>query len=201
MFIIKEKRWPHSFIIPHQRKALTTFTRAQTCLRASSWVIFYLWLMTSCGVPHQRKSADHIHLLFCFTQLASDMFAGKFVSHFLFVADDVICRGLVRTCPCDLALFYKQLFCACVWWLNSGVLIICCVCSCPGVLAGIWGWRDFLFPISIDLCVFCVLCVFMPGRVSRDMGLVWFPISYFYWFVCFLCFVCSCPGVLAGTWG
>ena len=159
MFIIKEKRWPHSFIIPHQRKALTTFTRAQTCLRASSWVIFYLWLMTSCGVPHQRKSADHIHSLFCFTQLASDMFAGKFVSHFLFVADDVICRGLVRSCPCDLALFCKQLFCACVWWLNTGILIICCVCSCPGVLAGTWGWCDFLFPISIDLCVFSVLCV------------------------------------------
>ena len=143
--------------VPHQRKALTTF-------------IYY---------SSSKKSADHIHLLFCFTQLPSDMFAGKFVSHFLFVADDVICRGLVRSCPCDLALFCKQLFCACVWWLNSGVLIICCVCSCPGVLAGIWGWRDFLFPISIDLCVFCVLCVFMPGRVSRDMGLVWFPISYF----------------------
>ena len=167
MFIIKEKRWPHSFIIPHQRKALTTFTRAQTCLRASSWVIFYLWLMTSCGVPHQRKSADHIHLLFCFTQLASDMFAGKFVSHFLFVADDVICRGLVRTCPCDLALFCKQLFCACVWWLNSGVLIICCVCSCPGVLAGTWGWCDFLFPISV-CSVFCVCSC--PGVLAGTWG-------------------------------
>ena len=106
-----------------------------------------------------KKSADHIDLLFCFTQLPSDMFAGKFVSHFLFVADDIIRRGLVRSCPCDLALFCKQLFCACVWWLNTGILIICCVCSCPGVLAGTWGWCDFLFPISIDLCVFSVLCV------------------------------------------
>ena len=61
-----------------------------------------------------KKSADHIHLLFCFTQLPSDMFAGKFVSHLLFMADDVICRGLVCSCPCDLALFCKQLFCACV---------------------------------------------------------------------------------------
>ena len=85
--------------------------------------------------------------------------------------------------------------------MNSGVLIICCVCSCPGVLAGIWGWRDFLFPISIDLCVFCVLCVFMPGRVSRDMGLVWFLISCLCWFVSFIRFAWSCPGVLAGTWG
>ena len=114
-----------------------------------------------------KGSADHIHLLFCFTQLPSDMFAGKFVSHFLFVADDVICRGLVRTCPCDLALFYKQLFCACVWWLNSGVLIICCVCSCPGVLAGIWGWRDFLFPISV-CSVFCVCSC--PGVLAGTWG-------------------------------
>ena len=129
-----------------------------------------------------KGSADHIHLLFYFTQLSSDLFAGKFKSLLLFLADDVICRGLVCSCPCDLALFCKQLFYVCVWWLNTGILIICCVCSCPGVLAGTWGWRDFLFPISIDLCVFCVLCVFMPGRVSRDMGLVWFLISCFCWF-------------------
>ena len=46
-----------------------------------------------------------------------------------------------------------------------------------------------------------LLCLFMPGRVSRDMGLVWFLISCFCWFVSFIRFIWSCPGVLAGTWG
>ena len=68
LFLIKEKRWPHSWVIfyfwlmtscdvPHQRKALTTFicysvlrNLRPTCLRASSWVIFYLWLMMSSAV-------------------------------------------------------------------------------------------------------------------------------------------------------
>ena len=87
-----------------------------------------------------KGSAGHIHLLFYFTQLSSDMFAGKFVSHLLFMADDVICRGLVYSCPCDLALFCKQLFYACVMTEHRYI--------------------DYL------------LCLFMPGRVSRDMGLV-----------------------------
>ena len=75
-----------------------------------------------------KGSAGHIHLLFYFTQLSSDMFAGKFVSHLLFMADDVICRGLVRSCPCDLALFCKQLFYVCVLRLNIGVLIYGVLC-------------------------------------------------------------------------
>ena len=78
------------------------------------------------------------------------------------------------------------------------------------MLAGTWGWCDSLFPVSVDLCLLSVLsdharacwpghgagvvpyflflltCIFrsfyliMPGRVSRDMGLVCFLISYFY---------------------
>ena len=93
---------------------LRVYTLAHSCLSKVQSIFSNRKRLFITRCSSSKKSADHIDLLFCFTQLPSDMFAGKFVSHFLFVADDVICRGLVRSCPCDLALFCKQLFCACV---------------------------------------------------------------------------------------
>ena len=120
-----------------------------------------------------KGSADHIHLLFYFTQLSSDLFAGKFKSLLLFLADDVICRGLVRSCPCDRTFSVStRSMCVCDDWTPVYWFVVC-----------------------------YLLCLFMPGRVSRDMGLVWFLISCFSWFVSFIRFIWSCPGVLAGTWG
>ena len=174
MFIIKEKRWPHSFVIPHQRKALTTFTCVQTCLRASSWVIFYLWLMTSCDVPHQRKAQT---TFICYSVL----------------------RNLRPTClrASSWVIFYLWLMTSSAvgLFVHARVTSLFSISSCSVRLCDEFRCVDYLlclfmsgrvsrdmglvwFPISY-FCVFCVLCVFMPGRVSRDMGLVWFPISYF----------------------
>ena len=120
------------------KEALTTFIYYSilrnfrpTCLRASSRVCCYFWLMTSSA-------------------------AG------LFVLARVTSLFFVSTCS----------MCVCDDWTPVYWFMVC-----------------------------YLLCLFMPGRVSRDMGLVWFLISCFCWFVSFIRFIWSCPSVLAGTWG
>ena len=161
LFLIKGKRWPHSLAPRHvcgqvhesfsiygwwrhavfliKGKAQTTFicysvlrNLRPTCLRASSWVTFYLWLMMSSAVGlfvHARVTSL-FSISSCSVRLCDEFRC----------VDYLLCLFMSGRVSRDMGL---------VW-----------------------------FPISY-FCVFCVLCVFMPGRVSRDMGLVWFPISYF----------------------
>ena len=71
-----------------------------------------------------------------------NLFTGKFESLWLFLVDDVICRGLVRSCPCDRTFFCKHSLYVCVMIEHRHIdlwCVVCCVCSCPGVLAGTWG--------------------------------------------------------------
>ena len=119
------------------KEALTTFIYYSilrnfrpTCLRASSRVCCYFWLMTSSAVG-----------LFVLARVTSLFFVS---SCSMRVCDD----------------------------LNTGILIICCVCSCPGVLAGTWGWCDFLFPILL-ICVFSVWHWLRLKRVINS-GLIFF---------------------------
>ena len=141
-----------------------------------------------------KGSADHIHLLFYFTQHSSDLFAGKFVSHLLFMADDVICRGFVRSCPWVCSYFWLMTSSAAGLFVPARATVLFSVSTRSMCVCDDWT--------PVYWFVVCyLLCLFMPGRVSRDMGLVWFPISCLCWFVCFIRFVWSCPGVLAGTWG
>ena len=114
-----------------------------------------MMFLTRCSSSKEALATFIYYSILRYTR--PNLFTGKFESLWLFLVDDVICRGLVRSCPCDRTFSVStRSMCVCDDWTPVYWFVVC-----------------------------YLLCLFMPGRVSRDMGLVWFLIPCFYRFCVF----------------